>query len=189
VFIFIYFIYGLANNVYITSDPTEKFKNLATVLTGASIFIGIFYTIINYEHNHKKNITDISEKRKHNAFMAAFEWHKPNIVEHLKVTKEMYTANKSLIDESKSGEFYNKLEEDPKARAALVSIFNYLESIAIGCKHDIMDEKFVKDFFNTLFIEYFNDYGFYIEFRRKKTGSNDIWVNFTNLAEKFKKNE
>ncbi len=115
-------------------------------------------------------------------FNVALEWHKPNIVEHLKITKTMYETHKHLIEENKSSEFSEILQNDGSACASLVSIFNFLESVAVGVEFGIMDEALIKRCFKSFFISYLNDYEFYISYRRKKNKNPNAWINFTKMA-------
>lgn len=169
---------------YINSTPdTDKLKNAALVLTCGSIIIGIFYSILNYEHNYFKTQNDKSLSKQMLSFNVAFEWHKPNIVEHLKVTKKVYDKHKHLINENKSAKFSKLLDEDDAARSSLVSIFNYLESVAVGINFDIMDEELIKKCFHALFCWYYHNYQFYIDYRRKESNNPNAWKNFTDRAE------
>lgn len=169
-----------------TASQEDKYKNSALVFTAGSIIIGIFYSIINYEHNKIKFEHDKITSKGVLSFNTAFEWHKPNVVSHLKVTKEMYEKHKQLIDDNKSSEFYKILEADDSARAALVSILNYFECIAIGCEHNIMDSEFIKSYFKTLMVSYYTDYGFYINYRRDTMKDTTAWICFTDMAQKWK---
>jgi disulfide bond formation protein DsbB len=169
------------------SAPPDKLKNAILVLTGGSIIIGIFFSLLNYEYNHNKSKRDIKTSKAILSFNTALEWHKPHIVENLKITKTMYETHKHLIESNKSAEFFDILEKDEKARAALVSIFNYLECIAVGINQGIMDATFIKTFFCSLFKSYYTDYEFYISYRRKKQNNSKAWENFTNLAQDWLK--
>lgn len=167
------------------SAPPDELKNAVLVLTGGSIIIGIFFSLLNYEYNHNKNKRDVKTAKAILSFNTALEWHKPHIVENLKITKTMYDTHKHLIESNKSSEFFDLLEKDEKARAALVSIFNYLECVAVGVDQGIMDANFIKTFFCSLFKTYYSDYEFYISYRRKKYSNPKTWVNFTNLAQQW----
>lgn len=171
-----------------TSLPVDRIKNIATVLTCGSIIIGIFYAILNYEINYYKYKKDRILARKQASFQIASEWHKDAIVHNLKITKKLYEENKHLIDENKSKEFSELLESNEEARAALLSIFNYLECLSLGISEDIHDEDFMHGFFRSIFISYLNDYDFYIQYRRKKYNNANVWIKFTELAAKWRSN-
>lgn len=162
-----------------------KLKNGILILTSGSIMVGIFYSIVNYEHNYYKSQEENKLSQKLLSFNVAFEWHKPNIVEHLKIIKQLYEEHKNLIYENRATDFSKLLEENEVARSSIVSIFNYLESVAVGVKCEVMDCDLIKECFKSLFIQFYKDYEFYISYRRKKEGSSSAWINFTNLAQKW----
>ena len=84
-------------------------------------------------------------------------------------------------------DFFNILENDEQARSALVSILNYFECISLGVIHVILDESFIKDYFKSIYRTYLNNYSFYIEHRRNVHNSPMAWINYTTLAEKWRK--
>lgn len=59
--------------VYNTSSLEEKLKNLSIVVACGSIIIGIFYSVINYEHNQIKFKHDISSARNALSYTTASE--------------------------------------------------------------------------------------------------------------------
>lgn len=171
---------------YRSSALEDRVKNMATVLTYGSIIIGIFYAILNYEINYYKYRKDRQLARKLSSFQVASEWHKDSIVRHLKLTKKIYERYRHLIDENKSREFSEIVDNDDEARASLLSIFNYLECVSLGIYEEIHDERFMFDFFRGVFASYLNDYEFYIQYRRKKYNNPKLWIKFTDLATKWR---
>lgn len=172
-----------------SSIPQDQIKNLTTVLTCGSIILGIFYAILNYEINYFKYKRDRILAKKQASFQIASEWHKDSIVKNLKITKKLYEQHKHLIEQNKSKEFSEILDNDEDARAALISIFNYLECISLGVSEGIHDEHFMHGFFRSLFISYLNDYDFYIQYRRKKYNNANMWIKFSELATKWRNGE
>jgi len=171
---------------WIHSNPGDRVKNLAAVLGCGSIVIGIFYAILNYEMNYIRYRSDRKASQKNISYLVASEWQKETILNHLKVTRILFEKNKHLIYGNRSGEFFDIVEHDEQARAALISIFNFLECVALGIYQEILDEEFMKLFFRGIFKSYLNDYQFYIEYRRKKNNTPDTWINFTELAMKWR---
>lgn len=167
------------------SPSIDKYKNLSFVLGFGSVVIGIFYSILNYEHTQIKYRNDVKASRYTLSFNAACDWHRPTMVENLKITKKLYDENKHLIGDNRAVEFFNILEKDEPARSALVSIFNYLECIALGVDCEILDNEFMKKYFLTVFNMYNSNYGFYITHRRTVHNSPNAWINFTDLTKKW----
>lgn len=177
----------IGTSVYNQSADIEKLKNLSVVVACGSVFIGIFYSVINYEHNQIKFAHDRLNNKITMSYACASEWFKPSMVENLKITKLMFTKNKHLIDENKAIDFSKILDEDESARSALVSIFNYMECVAIGIEKGILDDLFMFDYLSGVCVGYVMDFGFYIEYKRNTNKSPRIWINFTNMAERWKK--
>lgn len=109
------------------------------------------------------------------------------MVENLKITKQMYTNNKHYIDDNKATDFSKILDEDESARSALVSIFNYLECVSIAIEKGILDDNFMKTYLGGVCTGYLMDYGFYIDYKRNTNKSPLIWINFTNMAQRWQK--
>ncbi len=99
----------------------------------------------------------------------------------------MFTKNEHYIRDNRALDFSKILDDDEQARSALVSIFNYLECVSIGIEKGILDDDFMRDYLAGVCIGYSMDYGFYIEYKRNVQKSPKIWINFTNMAEKWKK--
>ncbi len=98
----------------------------------------------------------------------------------------MYEKHRHLVEENRSTEFSQLLEQDDSVRTAFVSLFNYFECISLGVAHQIHDEEFMRKSFRSIFIVYLNAYDFYIQYRRKKFNYDRIWKEFTDLAAKWK---
>lgn len=173
---------------YKVSPPGDKLKNAALVFTGGSIIIGIFYSIINYEHNQIRFKHDVKTSREILTFNTACKMHDMEMINHFRAIKAFYQENKNLFVQNRCDEI-DKLLKGEKAdtRISFVVIFNYLETISIGVQQGIMDEDFMKEFFKTVFRDYYKFYGTYIEFSRKEYNSPRIYRPFTNLAEKWGK--
>jgi hypothetical protein len=163
---------------------------VAQVITGSLTCIAIFFAACTFEYNDEKNIRDSIKSKESLTFNTAVEWHKPPIITYQSVLAH-YQEELNPFIESKDGKAflaYLYRPEKLRVRVALVSILNYFESIALGIDKKLIDGDFVKEFFETLFIEFYNDYLFYIEFRRKEIEKNeDGWKRFTTFAEKWKK--
>jgi len=171
-------------SVWESSVPTEKLKNLATVLTCGSIIIAIFYSILNYEYTQIRFKHDKKTAKEILTFNIASEWHKDPMAENIKIASKFLKKCKPFVEESNAKRFHEEIENEQNedSKKALLALFNYFESISLGVKQGIMDEDFIKGFFSTAFQQYFNQYSFYIEYRRKVRGNPKIWNNFTTLA-------
>jgi Domain of unknown function (DUF4760) len=72
---------------------------------------------------------------------------------------------------------------DPSARASLHRVLNYLESVANGVNHGVLDEHVVRSAFVTVFRKYLRRFAPYIEERRAKYP--ELWVDARDLASQW----
>lgn len=170
---------------YCEAKAEERIKNTAQVISFGGLFIGLFYTMITYEYNHRKHKNDTKHHRDLTSFNIATEWHKKPMVDYISVLSDFEKANQSVIKDEDSSAFQAVLENCKEEKVALFSMFNYFESISLGIKRNMLDEEFVKGFFKSQFTKYYNKYYFYIEFRRRSNNSPSAWKNFTDLANKW----
>lgn len=173
--------------VWIQSASADQFKNSALVLTCGSIIIGILYSIVNYEHNQLKFRHDVKLGRETQTFNTACKMYEADMITHFKNIKLLYRNNKSLFTESKFGEIDTKFKEQPDTRVSFIVIANYFEGISIGIEQGIIDEVFMKEFFKTIWRDFYNEYGTYIEYMKVEYKSQRIFWKFTSLAKKWNK--
>ncbi|MFZ6023208.1 MAG: DUF4760 domain-containing protein [Bacteroidota bacterium] len=153
----------------VDQNPKSELKDIVSVLTGGCVILALFYSIITYEYNQRKFKHEVKTSRETLSFNVACEWYKPPMAEYMKTAAKFYLQHKQLIEETNAKKFHDELEkeENENAKIALFGILNYLESIALAVKQEIMDEDFIKGFFATVFASNYNSYLFYIEYRRK----------------------
>ena len=180
-------IYFFETRVWQSYSGDERLKTMATVLTGGSIIIAIFYSILNYEYNQTKFRHDVKTSRDVLTFNTASKTHDPAMIKNFRIIKEFYKKNKDLINGNQLDAFNKLLNEDTETRASFISIFNFFECVSLGILQGIIDEKFTKEFFKTIFSEFNTYFGAYIEYTRKEFGTPRIFRNFTNLAERWNK--
>ena len=77
----------------------------------------------------------------------------------------------------------------PALRISFISLFNYFECMGLGIHEGIMDERFVRGFFERIFVEHHNKYGNYLAYKRNKTLDQKLYKNFTKLARKWENGE
>lgn len=179
------FIAWLAYNVSTHKDSTTK--DVVEVVTGGVIVLTLFYHMINYENDQTKFKHDVKLSREKLSFNIATEWHKEPMVNYMKILKEFLKKHEPLLKENDAKNFHDTIENENniEEKKALIAVFNYFESISLGVKQGIMDEEFVKGFFGSIFVQYCQEYSFYIEYRRRIKKNQRIWNNFTILANKW----
>lgn len=184
-------VVGLFLISYIAYKVNQKHPNelrdTISVITGGCVILALFYSIISYEYNQRKFNHDIKTSRETLSFSIACEWYKPPTSDFMKTSIKFYKKHQNLIEQTNAKAFHDELEkeENEESKAAIFGILNYFESIALGVKQNIMDEEFIKGFFGSVFATYYNDYLFYIEYRRKIKQNTKIWKNFTTLSNKW----
>ena len=172
---------------YNNSAATEKLKNLAVVITLGSVIIGIFYSIVNYEHNRNKFQHEIKSSQELLTFNTAAKMHDVDFMLNSSKVRKFYVANSQLFTEKKWKELETQWN-DTGIRTAFMTLLNYLEAISIGINQNIMDEDFMKAFFETMFRSYYLKYIGYIDHLRMENNSDKIFCSFTEVAERWRNN-
>jgi hypothetical protein len=178
-----------ALHVYQSALPGERLKNSALIITFGSIIIGIFYSILNYEHGQLKFRHDVKVSRETLTFTTSCKMHEADTIRHFKNIKVFYDDNKASFIQANFLGIQQKLKDNPEARTSFVLLFNYFEGISIAVLQGIMDESFMKEFFKTVFIEYHQYYGGYITHLRNEIKSSRVFYHFTQVAEKWQEEE
>jgi len=176
----------ISYNVWNHSEDAEKYKNISIVFSLGSVIIGIFYAILNYENNHLKYKAERVNARKMAAYSTIGEWHKPSMVENLKIAKKLYEEHKHLIADRQTLQFAKILDENEQVRSALVCILNFMEIVAIAVQEGLLDEEIIKKTFKVVFSKYSDNYMFYIMHRRTQQHSPTTWLYFTRLVESWR---
>lgn len=172
-------------HVYRINPPGEKLNNAALIITFGSVIIGIFYSILNYEHNQLRFRHDVQSTRETLTFTSSCKMHEAETILHFKVLKGFYDDHRSIFIQANYVEIQRRFKENPQARMAFIVLFNYFEGISIGVQRGIMDEEFMKEFFKTVFIEYHKYFGGYISHLRHQSQSQRVFWRFTQVAEKW----
>lgn len=173
-------------HVWQNAPVLDKYKDISIVFGLGAVSIGIFYSILNYEHNLLKSKKDAKAAKYTLSFNSVCDWHRPTMVSNLKITKQLFDQHKHLINEDRGKEFFEILEQNEDARSALVSIFNYFEVTALGVKMGLLDEEFVKLSLKGVAQYYISHFGFYINYRRQVHLSPTMWVGFTEMVDGWK---
>jgi hypothetical protein len=168
-------------------NPTSSTKDIVEVVTGGVICLTLFYHMINYENDQMKFKHDVKIFREKLSFNIATEWHKIPMVDYMQTLKKFLKKCEPLLKENDAKMFHETIEneENEDQKKALIAVFNYFESISLGVKQDIMDEEFIRGFFGSIFAQYFQEYAFYIDYRRRIKKNANLWINFTNLASRW----
>jgi len=173
-------------HVYQLNPPGERLKNAALIITFGSIIIGIFYSILNYEHNQLKFRHDIKVSRETLTFTTSCKMHEAETILHFKTLKGFYDNHRGRFVTGNFIEVQRAFKDDPNARTSFIVLFNYFEGISIAVQQGIMDEGFMKEFFKTVFIEYHKYFGGYINHLRNESKSQRIFWRYTQVAEKWR---
>jgi hypothetical protein len=168
------------------SVQPDKLKNLATVMTCGSVIIAIIYAILNYEYSQirfkhdKKNSIDLL------TFNIASKGHDPHMIIHFRNLKTFYQTYRHLADDNQMLKFHSKMEKDTPTRESFIIVFNYFECISVGLDQGIIDDTFAQEFFKYMFLDYYDLYGPYLHFLRRKLKSDRIYKSYVRLASKWK---
>jgi hypothetical protein len=181
----------VTNQFYRTQHPEITdyihLKDTIQICTGCLLVVTLFYSIMTYEYNHLKFKHDNKKAKDLLTYNTATEWHKTGMVDIQKKCVVLRTTKPAVFKNKVA--FYLFLESSSNIddKAAFASLFNYFESISIGVKQDLIDKKFIKEFFEHIFCTNHDLYISHIEYRREVKKDRSIWINYTNLVEEWRK--
>lgn len=160
-------------------------KDTMQVCTGLLIVLTLFFAGLNYEFTSSKARRDYEAAKQLLTFTTSSEWHKTPIKDYQCTVIEL--ENKFIDSKATRDQFdFEKFIEDSdnlQYRESLKCILNYFESATIAVNKGLIDKEFIKEFFFDIYKLYYVDYSFYIERLRIKKNNQNIWINFTKLAE------
>ncbi len=163
----------------------ERLKTMAVVFSCGSVVIGIFYSILNYENTYRKNKETEINSKAILTFNTACKINEPYLLNCSKDLSIFYRTNKSAFDKREFWKIERLIVAEPNLRISFISLFNYFECMGLGIHEGIMDEHFVRGFFERIFVEHHNKYGSYLAYKRNKIHDQKLYRNFTNLAMKW----
>lgn len=175
----------ITNKVYHATGST--IRDAVAVFAGGAVIITIFYAFINYEYAQRKFKHDIKSSKEVLSFNIAMEWQREYMTKNLEILREFYLKHKCLLENQNCNEVQSKLDK-PKYNdhyTSLLVVLNFLESVSLGVKQGIMDEEFIKGFFESVFALQYSRYNSYIEYRRSTKNAPKLWINFTDLSKKW----
>lgn len=170
--------------VNIHSSPEHHVQNVAYVLTGGSIMIGIFYSILNYEHTHSKFKHEVKNTRDTLTFSTACKMFTTEMMKHSTKVKNFYMTNSHLFKERRWRDVDSIFEKDADIRLSYIIMLNYFEATCIGIEQNIVDEDFLREFFEPIFINYYNRFGTYIEYSAEGAGKK-VFKDFIGVSKRW----
>jgi hypothetical protein len=160
-------------------------KDMMQVCTGLLIVLTLFFAGLNYEFTSSKAKKDYESAKQLLTFNISSDWHKAPVKDYQRTSIEF--ENKFIDSSNIRHEFdFEKFIEDSDNldyRESVKGILNYFEWVAIAANKGLIDKEFIYEFFWYIFKLYYIDYMFYIERLRHKKNNQEIWMNFTRLAE------
>ena len=167
--------------------PGTTIRDAVAVFAGGSVLITVFYQLINYEYTQRRFKYDIKTSQNLLSFNVVLEWQKDYMTKHTNDLRNFWMKHKCFLEDGMPRKFQEELDkpENDGPYTSLMVVFNFLESVSLGIRQGIMDEEFVKGFFQSMFIKQYHRYQPYIEYRRRETQNPKIWENFTYLSDKW----
>lgn len=166
-------------------SETARIKDTTQLATGALVLIGLFYTFLTYEYNHRKNVSELKKSQNTLTFNTANEWNSANMLAGQLLLGNFEKRFKHLDPEAFYNLMHNKGNED--VRKAFASIFNYLEMTCLAIETKLVDEKFTKLFMYEVVCDYYTSYLKHVLYREQRREIVELWINFRNVAERWQK--
>ena len=129
-----------------------------------------------FEFNVKKRREEVRSQKSLSTYSALKDWQNTPLIDYSQKIREFENGNDYQLlkgDMVKFENFFDALNQT-ELKKSVIAIFNYFESISCGVVEGVLDEGFVKRFFQTVFTLYYNDWILYIKVRRKTEDSIDL---------------
>jgi hypothetical protein len=195
IIILILFIFSQNNSWIIKFE----FRDVIAVATCGVVVTTLIYHSINYESNLSANQIKIElDREKLNveierskmtlSYQICSEWSRPSMAENVRIMRAL-TEGKDpklveyfeLLQNNRIKEFSDKLDSDLEIRSSFISVLNFLETLSVSVDKNIVNEEFIRENFQTLFLKYSKSLKAYIHFRQAK--SPRMYRNFEKIAE------
>ena len=168
-------------------EPKLALSELVKIIISGLIIVGLIYTILTFEATQVKNLTDLRQQRATTTYNAISQWHTSPLIDYSKVIFEHEKGGILLLINEDPNKFEIEFAKPEKFeyRKALIGTLNYFESICSATSQNLMDEGYLKNFFENIFFLHYDDYISFIRNRRIIRKRDDIWYEFTTLVEKW----
>lgn len=115
------------------------------------------------------------------------EVYKKDMAESLSSLGELFKENKDALTNKNTTSFEHYLEENKDKKVNMIRVLNYLESIAVMSRLNLINEKLVQVHIKNLVVKISNNLLFYIEHCQKTTPR--VWCEYVKLSKKWNENE
>lgn len=167
-----------------------SYRDLAAIFAGLVASGALIFNAINVHLSVKANFEKLNFDRekliydkKQTVFKLIEEFNSKSFIQ--------YTTKMGAFLEKHRGldtvTFGMELDKDEPSRIAVAAFLNDLERISLAYTEGIVDNDFVYEFFQDIFISYYDRYSFYIKVRREKVGSENIFDTFEKVVKEWKK--
>lgn len=176
---------------------TESIGAFAAVIASVALIYNAMHLENNYKNNdYKIEIDSFVHQRKYEldkkivAINIITEWYKDFRGESRTVKKlkdDHYTTKPQLTDDELvkviNGEIKMTIDDETDYKKPLIALLNYFEKIAIAILTETADEQILKEYFEDMFVNYFEVFKPYILSRRKGAGAlKSAFDNFEQVA-------
>jgi hypothetical protein len=115
------------------------------------------------------------------------EVYKKDMAESLSSLGELFTENKDDLTKKNPPSFEHYLDNNKDKKVNMIRVLNYLESIAVLSRLNLINEKLVQVHIKNLVVKISNNLLFYIKHCQKTTPR--VWCEYVKLSKKWNENE
>lgn len=172
---------------YLSDQANPAYYESAKIFFAGLVIIGLIYAVINYEFSLNKNESDLKIKKSLASFDTINNWHKEPMVSHISEIKKFEKSKNYNLINGDIDEFMAFMHDDKNAPLlnSLVSILNYFETIVSGMNEGILDEQYIRRYYESIMLDYYQQYSTFITKKRSNERNQKIWIEFTRLAQEW----
>lgn len=171
--------------IYLSNQQNQGSMELAKIFFAGLFVIGLIYAIMNYEFHLTKIESDIRFKQSAITLDTIKNWHIDPWVSFSEVIKKFEKSPQSSIIKGDIDDFMKFLNEDKNAEIsnALMNMLNYFDTVSTGVNNGLLEPKFTRQFFEPIFLHYYENYCAFIFRKRSNDMNQKLWSEYTHLCQ------
>lgn len=138
------------NSNYNASDKAiEMIKTTFLILGGLGVVMPTYLTVWQSLENNKINESKIIFEKNENAFRLMEKWEDSTLLEARRFTRKI----KDKKDAISNNDLIAEILKDDKLRESIITVFNYWEQVRISIEYDRVNEKFLQDAMDDIYLD------------------------------------
>ncbi len=138
------------NTNYNAPDKTlELIKTALLILGGLGVIMPTYLNVWQSLENNKINESKIAFEKNENSFRLMEKWEDSTLLEARRFTRKI----KEKKDTISNNDLLAEIAKDEKLRESIITVFNYWEQVRLSIDYDRVNEKFIQDAMDDIYLD------------------------------------